>query len=112
MMMKTLAAALALTSLALATGAEAQALRKGETSATLASPLKKPFYDVIDGRMWDCSGTTCHANPQGGMSAQSLARECASAAKKLGAFATYQTGDKTVEGDALTACNAGAKKAS
>ena len=113
MIIKTLVAGLALASIAfsaLPASAQMADLRKGETAATLSSPLKQPFDDVIDGRMWHCEGASCHVSPMATMSGQSLARECANASRKLGAFATYQTGAMTVEGDKLSACNTGAKK--
>ena len=44
------------------------------------------------------------------MSGQSYARECASAASRVGAFASYQTGSHVVEGDALASCNKSARK--
>jgi hypothetical protein len=115
MSIKTLIAGLALAGVALSTvPASAQTakleLRKGETVATLVNPLKRPFDDALDGRMWHCEGVSCRAPALSTASGTSLARECATAAAKLGAFAQYQTGDKVVEGDALAACNAKAKK--
>ena len=34
-------------------------LRKGETVATLSTPLKSPKDPVIDGRIWHCEASTC-----------------------------------------------------
>ena len=34
-----------------------------------------------------------------------LVRECSDAAKMVGAFASYQTGDELLAGDSLTKCN-------
>lgn len=113
MIMKTAFAALALAGVALSAvpaSAQSSDLRKGETYATLSSPLKEPFDDVIDGRIWHCDGTTCRVAPTQTASGQSVARECANASRKLGAFATYQTGSATLDGDKLSACNTGAKK--
>ena len=113
MTIRTLLAGLALAGVALsALPASAQTgdLRRGETVATLSSPLKQPFDDAIDGRMWHCEGTTCHVSPMATASGQSVARECANAAHRVGAFATYQTGATTVDGEKLNACNTGAKK--
>ena len=113
MTMQTLFAGLAVAAVALSAvpaSAQMMELRRGETSATLASPLKEPFDDAIDGRMWHCEGTSCHVSPMATASGQSLARECANAAHKVGAFATYQTGSMVVDGDKLNTCNTGAKK--
>ncbi len=85
-------------------------LRKGETVATLATPLKSPKDPVIDGRIWHCEAATCRVSPLSTAHAAPIGRECADAAKMVGAFASYQTGDETVDGEALAKCNTSARK--
>lgn len=85
-------------------------LRRGETVAMLVTPLKSPKDPVIDGRIWHCEAATCRVSPLSTVHAQAIGRECATAAKQVGAFASYQTGDETVDGEALSKCNASARK--
>lgn len=85
-------------------------LRKGETVAMLSTPLKTPKDPVIDGRIWHCEAATCRVSPLSSAHAEPLGRECADAAKLVGAFASYQTGADAMEGDALAKCNANARK--
>ena len=85
-------------------------LRKGETVATLATPLKSPKDPVIDGRIWHCEAATCRVGALTSAHAQTIGRECADAAKMVGAFASYQTGDEAVDGEALAKCNTSARK--
>ncbi len=85
-------------------------LAKGVTYARLAIPLTRPADPVIDGRIWHCEAQTCRANATSTARVQSLGRECASAAKSLGAFELYQTGSDVVAGDDLGKCNTSAKR--
>jgi hypothetical protein len=85
-------------------------LRKGETVAVLATPLKSPKDPVIDGRIWHCEADTCRVSPLSTAHAEPLGRECADAAKMVGAFTSYQTGADTVDGEALAKCNTSARK--
>lgn len=84
-------------------------LRKGETVATLATPLKSPKDPVIDGRIWHCEASTCRVASFASAHALPLVRECSDAAKSVGAFASYQTGDEVLAGDSLTKCNTAAR---
>jgi hypothetical protein len=85
-------------------------LSKGVTVARLAAPLSKPVDQVFDGRIWHCEGQTCRAGFTTSAVSQSTTRECATVAKKLGAFEAYQTGSDLLAGDALAKCNASAKR--
>ena len=84
-------------------------LRKGETVAMLAKPLRSPKDPVIDGRIWHCETDTCRAEPTRTSRAVALGRECSDAARSIGAFASYQTGDDMVSGDDLAKCNTSAR---
>ena len=88
----------------------AEPLPKGVTMARLATPFTASEDPVLDGRIWHCDGVTCQVNASPSARAQSLARECESAASRLGAFETYQTGAVALEGDDLARCNAHARK--
>ena len=83
-------------------------LRKGETVAMLVTPLKSPKDPVIDGRIWHCEAATCRVAPLSSAHALALPRECSDAARMVGAFATYQTGDETLGADGLAKCNTSA----
>lgn len=85
-------------------------LARGVTVAQLAAPLSRPVDQVFDGRIWHCEGQTCRAGFTTSAISQSTTRECATVAKKLGAFASYQTGSDLLAGDALAKCNASAKR--
>ena len=85
-------------------------LPKGVTMATLATPLAEPSDPVLDGRIWHCEGATCRVNAATSARAQSIGSECEDASHMLGAFETYQTGARTLEGDDLARCNAHARK--
>jgi hypothetical protein len=85
-------------------------LAKGVTVAHLASPLSHPVDQAFDGRMWHCEGQVCRAGFTTSAVSQSTTRECATVAKKLGAFDSYQTGSDLLAGDALEKCNASAKR--
>ena len=85
-------------------------LPKGETFATLATPLSRPIDTVFDGRIWHCEGQTCRAGYTSSARSQSTTRECAAVAKRIGAFESYQTGSDLLAADALTTCNATAKR--
>lgn len=85
-------------------------LAKGATYARLTTPLTRSADPVIDGRIWHCEAQTCRAGATSTARVQSLGRECASAAKSLGAFESYQTGADVVAGDDLGKCNAAARR--
>lgn len=110
--MRMLSLALAATLLAAgaASAQDAAPLRKGEVLAMLSTPLTKGFDPVIDGRIWHCDGDTCRANPLSTMHAQTTLRECQSAVRVTGAFASYRSGADTLAAEQLEACNARARK--
>lgn len=85
-------------------------LPRGVTLARLVTPLTTPADPLVDGRFWHCEGATCRVPSASTAHVQSLARECESAARAIGAFESYQTGAAAVEGDDLARCNARAHK--
>lgn len=72
--------------------------------AKLVTPVEKPVKKTIDGRPWICKGDLCTANGMVGRF-QPIKNECASAAKALGAFASYRNDKDTLDEAALAACN-------
>ena len=86
------------------------AMNKGASAARLASPPSKGFDEVVDGRIWRCDAGICRAVESSAAKSQSLPRECANAAHRLGVFASYQTGAETLSAEQLDACNKGARK--
>lgn len=106
------AAAVAAAALANAPAPSVQpvSLVKGASYAKLVTPLARPADPVLDGRIWHCEGQVCTAGALSTAHAQSLGRECATAAKKLGAFEVYQTGSDVLAGDDLAKCNASARR--
>lgn len=88
----------------------AEPLPRGVTMAHLVTPLASPTDPVLDGRIWHCEGATCQVSAMSGAYRQSVASECGTAAKALGAFDTYQTGATALEGDDLARCNTHARK--
>ena len=88
----------------------AESLPKGVTVARLVTPLASPVDELMDGRFWRCEGATCQVASASTAHVQSVARECESASHALGAFESYQTGAKALEGDELARCNARARK--
>ena len=111
-MLKSFAvAALSLAAIASAAPAMAQtALGRGESLATLATPLTNGFDPVLAGRIWHCDGGYCRASAMGSASGKSLVRECGDVAAKAGEITAFQTGDASVSADDLKKCNANAKK--
>jgi hypothetical protein len=89
--------------------APVEPLPKGVTLARLATPLAQPSDPVLDGRIWHCDGDLCRVNAATSAKAQSVARECESAAHTLGAFQSYQTGGAVLEGEDLARCNTHAR---
>ena len=85
-------------------------LSKGASYARLTTPLTRAADPVIDGRIWHCEAQTCRAGAATTARAQSLGRECASAARALGAFEVYQTGSDVLGGEDLGKCNTAAKR--
>lgn len=85
-------------------------LAKGAAYARLVTPLARPADPVLDGRIWHCEGQVCRANAFSTAHAQSLGRECASAARKLGAFEHYQNGSEVLQGEDLAKCNTSARR--
>ncbi len=90
-------------------GAEAFAAPAGVTLATLQTAPPVPVHRVIDGRAWDCTNMACTAGAASDAQSQPVPRECNRAARELGAFASYQTGSRTLTEPELAKCNAGAK---
>ena len=85
-------------------------LAKGASYARLVTPLSQPSDPVLDGRIWHCEGQVCRAGALGTAHAQSLGRECATVAKKVGAFESYQTGSDALAAEDLAKCNASARR--
>lgn len=85
-------------------------LAKGVTVARLATPLSRPVDQAFDGRIWHCEGQTCRAGYVSSAVSQKTFRECATVAKRLGAFESYQTGPDLLAADDLAKCNAAARR--
>ena len=100
-----IATAFSLTALALAAPAFAAA---DASQAVLAAPVARPVSLIIDGRQWTCADTKCFAPASDVAESQPIGRECMRAAAQLGAFASYQTGSKTLSAEKLAACNGAA----
>ena len=105
MLVATAAAGLIIAGTAQADGQPTTALARGSTMAVLATPLTRPSDPVIDGRIWHCDAAVCQAAFRSSARSQPLDRECAGAARVIGAFASYQTGAEALEGEKLAACN-------
>ena len=86
--------------------AHADELQRGESRAVLATATARPMEATIDGRIWQCDGAVCSAQPTDTADSQHIESECRHAASHLGAFTAYQTGTKVMTGAQLTDCNA------
>lgn len=81
------------------------AAEPGATTATLAAAPSGAAKRIIDGRIWECSGTTCVAAASPSADSQPVVRECARAARELGAFVSYETGARALNEAELARCN-------
>ena len=71
--------------------------------ATLATPVPAPVEKIVDGRIWRCEGSTC-VGGSGFARSQPIARECARAAKVLGAFTSFKRGGRELSAEQVQAC--------
>ena len=60
---------------------------------------------MIDGRTWKCDTVNCTAAASDFASGRAVPGECGRAAKKLGAFAAYETGKRVLSAAELATCN-------
>jgi hypothetical protein len=93
---------------AIVTLSAAQFAFAGEKAeAQLATPVAAPFEKIVDGRIWRCDGSSC-VGATSVSARQPVKRECARAAKALGAtFVSYKSGGRELAGDEAKACTAG-----
>ncbi|MGC1303539.1 MAG: hypothetical protein WA840_14305 [Caulobacteraceae bacterium] len=84
-------------------------LQDGASLAHLEQALDKPASKIIDGRIWECDGDTCHADQQGVADSRPLTYECENVAKSFGRFKDYQTGSDVLKPSQLNTCNASVK---
>jgi hypothetical protein len=100
---------IAAAALALAPSAFASGLPQGQSHAVLASPAPKDTEVAIDGRIWRCDGTDCTALPGDSDQRRKPVVECRDAARALGRFVAYATGDVVLTDGQLAECAAGQK---
>ncbi len=102
--MLRLGLAACLAAVALAPAALAGGYPPGETHAVLASPADKGTELVIDSRIWRCDGTACVALPNDSDVRRKPLTECQHAARTLGKFTAYATGDVVLTEAQLAEC--------
>jgi len=81
----------------------------GESHATLSIAAPKGTEVVIDSRVWRCDGAACAAFPSESDIRRKPVIECRNAARALGKFTAYATGDVVLTDAQLTECVAGLK---
>jgi len=96
--------AVCLTALALAPVALAGGYPQGETHAVLATPADKGTEVVVDSRIWRCDGVNCVALPNDSDVRRKPVIECQHAARSLGKFTAYATGDVVLTDAQLAEC--------
>lgn len=74
------------------------------SEAVLAKPASRAVI-VLDDRVWHCDGRVCRADRRG--RSQSLTRECARVARRLGALIAYSRAGAAIDPATLALCNAG-----
>jgi len=102
--MLRLGLAACLTTLTLAPCAFAGGYPPGESHAVLTAPAPKGTEIVIDSRIWRCDGVNCAAFPNDSDIRRKPVIECQHAARSLGKFTAYATGDVTLTDAQLAEC--------
>lgn len=75
----------------------------GRLEAVLAAPEAKRMV-VLDSRVWRCDSNLCLARSPG--RSQSLSRECARVARKLGLLSAYSRNGMPLTSAQIKTCNA------
>lgn len=73
-------------------------------SAQLASAIEAPAKKVVNGAVWNCTGTSCTGSSDG----SAPARTCARVVKAFGPVTSFATPKGELSADQLARCNGAA----